>query len=284
MRTYKYWAKWSTSVDTPSGKWLLSHFGSSNESAEDAARDARLKVERVKELVLGGGRADSYEYSDRPLREEVKREIYQHDELAAVITRNSYGSLVLNTARVMFIDIDTAPEDGVGVGPGFLGRLIGKRPTAQSKAAGSYIHIDEFRRKAEAHGVGMRVYRTPNGYRCLVTDRLFDPVSEEAFALLRAFGSDELYVRLCRVQECFRARLTPKPWRIDMVAPRSHYPWAERELELEHREWERDYERRIQAYSACSFLGHCGNEAVMDDIAEIVKIHDALACTGKPLA
>jgi len=59
---------------------------------------------------------------------------------------------------------------------------------------------------------------------------------------------------------------------------------AERELELEHREWRGLRAAHPRPTSACSFLGHCGNEAVMDDIAEIVKIHDALACTGKPLA
>lgn len=31
--------------------------------------------------------------------------------------------------------------------------------------------------------------------------------------LLTDFGSDPLYIRLCRLQESFRARLTPQPWR-----------------------------------------------------------------------
>ena len=62
-------------------------------------------------------------------------------------------------------------------------------------------------------GMGLRLYRTANGYRCLVTHRTYDPASQECRELLEALGSDPLYIRLCRGQHCFRARLTPKPWR-----------------------------------------------------------------------
>ncbi len=55
-------------------------------------------------------------YLDRPMREPVLREVKKDNgELAAVVTRNSYGCLVLNTARVMFVDVDLPelkPEGG----------------------------------------------------------------------------------------------------------------------------------------------------------------------------
>ena len=44
-------------------------------------------------------------YPDRPLREQVVQQITNEaGDIAAVVTRNSYGCLVLNTARVMFMD------------------------------------------------------------------------------------------------------------------------------------------------------------------------------------
>jgi hypothetical protein len=46
-------------------------------------------------------------YPDRPFREQVTQQIKNEaGEISVVVTRNSYGCLVLNTARVMFVDID----------------------------------------------------------------------------------------------------------------------------------------------------------------------------------
>jgi hypothetical protein len=285
MKVYRYWAKGNAPLKMERRVWNIVCFGASNESVEDATQNARIKAEGIRAAILRGDEGGGYMYSDRPLREELKREIHQHGELTAVITRNNYGSLVLNTARVMFIDIDVEPEKKKTERPGLMSRLFGVKSKEEAVA---HVHrmdpMEEMRGKAEGYGLGMSVYRTPNGYRGLVTNRLFDPTSEETLALLRAFGSDELYVKMCRVQECFRARLTPKPWRIKVPNPPSRFPWVEREKEIAHREWERFYEGVIANYSACSFLGRCGDESMMEDISEIVGIHDSLACTGKPLA
>jgi hypothetical protein len=63
-------------------------------------------------------------YPNRPFREEVMQEIKNDTgETAAVVTRNSYGCLVLNTARVMFVDIDLPEPKPSG---GLFSRLFGK--------------------------------------------------------------------------------------------------------------------------------------------------------------
>jgi hypothetical protein len=59
---------------------------------------------------------------------------------------------------------------------------------------------------------------------------------------------------------------------------------VEREKEIAHREWERHYEGVIANYSACSFLGHLGDGSMTEDVAQIVQVHDSVACTGRPLA
>ncbi len=48
----------------------------------------------------------AYAYGDRPLREEIVRSVAGDGERAAVVTRNSFGCLVLNTAGVLFVDVD----------------------------------------------------------------------------------------------------------------------------------------------------------------------------------
>ena len=74
--------------------------------------------------------------------------------------------------------------------------------------------------------MGCRVYRTAGGFRLLVTSDTFDPMSTETIELLKAFGSDPLYIRLCKAQECFRRRLSAKFWRCGADRPPSRFPWA----------------------------------------------------------
>ena len=48
-------------------------------------------------------------YPNRPCREPVLEEIRNAaGELLAVVARDSYGCRVLNTARMMFVDVDLA--------------------------------------------------------------------------------------------------------------------------------------------------------------------------------
>ncbi len=284
MKVYRHWARDNTLVRAPGKEWNIVCFGSSKESFQEAAQDARTRVERLKSAILTGRRPDSYEYSDRPLREELKREIHQDGKLTAVITRNRYGALVLNTEKVMFIDIDVVPE-GHRKGPSLFFRLFGKKAKWELKLEKRWKDsMDGLRVNAERQGIGMRIYRTPNGYRCLVTSRTFEPTSDETRAIMEEFGSDRLYIKLCRVQECFRARLTPKPFRIRLWNPPSRFPWMDPHREQAYRDWEQRYEGMIVDYSACTFLEHCGDLFVKDDIGEIVGIHDAIACTGNPIA
>ena len=59
--------------------------------------------------------ASSNGYYDRPPREEIVREIAgASGQTDAMLTRNSYSALVLNTPRLMFIDIDIPPDAPLG--------------------------------------------------------------------------------------------------------------------------------------------------------------------------
>ena len=144
--------------------------------------------------------------------------------MIAVVTRNSYGSLVLNAERVMFVEIDF-PEVSTGEATKhFFARLLGrakKTPEAEreEKARAS---MEQF--MAANQGWGLRLYRTFAGLRGIVTHDLFDPKSDFALDVLKRMDSDLLYIRLCKAQECFRARLTPKPWRCGHHANTVRYP------------------------------------------------------------
>src|SRR5205814_5995494 len=63
-------------------------------------------------------------YPDRPFREQVLQQMKTSSgDVAAVVTRNSYGCLVLNTSQIMFVDVDL-PEPKVP--RGLFSRLLGK--------------------------------------------------------------------------------------------------------------------------------------------------------------
>lgn len=93
-----FWAK-GTCDDFSCWRW--SH-RSLDEARALAAQAAQKLADRFR---AGDIPKHGYGYPDRPFREPVLREIKNAaGEFAAVVTRNSYGSLVLNTARVMFVD------------------------------------------------------------------------------------------------------------------------------------------------------------------------------------
>ena len=80
-------------------------------SIAEAEALARQAVEQLMARIKAGdvpGSTHGGYYPNRPFREEqVMQEIKNEaGEISAVVTRNSHGCLVLNTARVMFVDID----------------------------------------------------------------------------------------------------------------------------------------------------------------------------------
>ena len=133
--------------------------------------------------------------------------------------------------------------------------------------------------------MGLRVYRTLLGYRVLLTSQTV-PVSEaRSIDLLQQLGSDELYVSLCRSQDCYRARLTPKAWRCGADKPKARFPFPSPEKEQQYREWEKRYETVAANFATCMLVGEFGASQVHPRVASIVKLHDKFVLNeGKPLA
>ena len=221
-------------------------------------------------------------YGNRPVREPVVDTFQFNGREVAVITRNVYGALVLNAADAMFIDIDLPPP---WAEPGAIARLFGKKAPPPDDPNNTLERVRGV--IATRPDMGLKVYRTPKGFRGLVTDRTYDPCSDEAEQLLAAFHSDSLYIALCRVQACFRARLTPKPWRIGMDTPPRTFPFTDTRNQAVYDAWIDAYDRRITGFAACEPLSDepWGNPVVDPDIAPVLTMHDELACSpGKPLA
>jgi hypothetical protein len=97
---------------------------------------------------------------------------------------------------------------------------------------------------------------------------------------LNELKSDPLYVRLCQAQECFRARLTPKPWRCDQPEPPYRFPFLTSAAEDSFRQWEQEYASATTAYTTCRLIKQLGPVAIHPDIEPILSLHDQMACSA----
>ncbi len=265
MKIPKYWAQDTMTARSPGGQWFkLELWRWSDLSADDAERAAHARAQELAARVELGETLNRYSYGERPLREEIIRGIGGGSSEQGVITRNLYGALVLNAPQAMFIDIDF-PKDKAGL-------------KEQERALAS---IQQW--SARNQGLALRVYRTYGGLRALVTNELFDPAQESSLALLRDLSADPLYIRLCREQECFRARLSPKPWRCNAGKPPSRYPFRDARLEVQYRAWERQYEAASSRYAVCQLLKQFGPAEVRPEIAPVLQAHDEACLSNRPL-
>lgn len=281
MKIPKYWAKGQTTVRDERGRELkLSCWRWSDVSQAEAAQAAEAHAQDITQRFAASQRLDRYAYADRPLREEIVEPLADTGgREAAIITRNSYGTLVLNTARIMFIDIDFEKKDKSGLLAGRL-RLLGGKPSPSPEAQ-QLGRIEDWARQHPQWSI--RVYRTYGGLRGLITNELFEPTDPASIEVLESLNSDPLYVRLCKAQECFRARLTPKPWRCRVAAPPSRYPWPTSTAEVAQRQWERNYEYAANRYTTCQLVKELGPQTMHAEIARVVAIHDQYACRGDGL-
>lgn len=261
-------------------------WGWSNESIAQAKALGMEVAGRIAERFASGDlqRARRYEYGNRPLREEVLREFRHSQELAAVITRNSYGCLVLNTARLMFVDVDLGEPT---TGGGFLGNLFGaKKSLAAHETARQTVLAVAGDWAQQNLGWGWRIYETRAGLRLMAIHRGFDsadPICETVFERLKA---DPLYRRLCHHQKCFRARLTPKPWRCGASPVPGRWPWDNDHALQSFQEWERRYLASAAKFSTCRLIAELGSQASAPEFHELIAAHDEVTgvMSALPLA
>ena len=286
MKIPKYWIRREGTVSRPDGKALrLFAWGWSETSTGDAEARAGDRFRSLEQRVSQGlDLPRGYAYGDRPVREQIIEEIAgPGGEPDALLTRNSYGSVVLNASRSMFIDVDAKPAASGGGGGGFLKSLFGGG--GASKPADP--QLDRLRDVLRQSGAGsFRLYKTAAGFRVLATDRVYTPGSSESEALMRQAGADPAFIQLCRIQDSFRARLTPKPWRVGKPTPPGDFPREDARTQQLFDQWLQEYERAAGSKATCQFVETIGGDNVHPDVAHIVQLHDdrTRATSSLPLA
>ncbi len=289
MNIPKYWEKKEVTFDIDGREAICNIWGHSDGDPEAARQMIEEKIPQVEEAIrrrwddedgkyAGGYKGDYYTVDF--IREHRLEEISQDSEEIAVITRNSYGSKIINCPEVMFVDIDTEEEDYWGPNSGCLSLFLGSSPKEPApRPEFSPAKIDALARVKgyvdSNPGTGFRIYETTLGLRLIATHQLYDPAADATMELLKALDCDELYMRLCSVQKCFRARLTPKPWRIDLTKPPVHrHLTAPGVPNPGYDSWLENYETVSKGYQACRFMEKIGLEAPEPAIKEVVRVHD----------
>ncbi len=273
MKIPKYWAKALAKVKNPAGEEFLTGIWRWSEASQaDAEQKAKEAAERISQRHASSEELSRYAYGEQPLREEIVRILGDAGSPLAVITRNSQGCLVLNAGNAMFVDIDLPPGNEPSV-LGFVSKFFGKSPKPSPEATALAVAKDYLDGKP---GWGARVYRTAGGLRLLFTHAPFDPKAGGTFEIMTALKADPLYMKLCRSQECFRARLTPKPWRIGLGRPSCRYPYPTESALSEIQNWAGEYEEECAGFATCKLVEVLGKDKPHESVAPIVLLHDKL--------
>jgi len=156
-----------------------------------------------------------------------------------------------------------------------------------------------------------RLYQTPAGFRIIATHDVVSPSDNVVAEWFKHFHADTNYVRLCQVQQCFRARITAKPWRMSEVEnkklakdiPAKDFWFGsdntdvdssieQRQEELKARkQWMADYDKYAKNYRACRYVDSMiGKEVARESgsgapshIDEFIQWHDKACQVEKNL-
>jgi hypothetical protein len=272
------WVNAKSDGRTPDGRRLpVSVWGWGNDHGS-ARKEAESRLQRLLARIgRGDPFPDRYGYGSRPLREEIL-EIFESEipgQPEAILTRNSYGAKVVNTARLLFLDIDLEPTPFL---EGILRRFRPGRDTAEERA------LTRLRGVLQSSGrTTFRVYRTASGFRVMAIDREFDPVGADAQQLMKATGTDPAFTRLCMAQRSFRARLTPKPWRCNVPLPPGEHPRLDDEARRRFASWITEYEKASTGYATCRYLETIGTGRPGGLKSRLLELHDRVTRCSEPL-
>ncbi|MGJ9529760.1 hypothetical protein [Actinotignum sp. GS-2025a] len=183
-----------------------------------------------------------------------------------------------------------APEPDPAAIPGLITETAPVRQYMIEAELIAFDRIEHFARLNAAWPIF--VYRTFKGFRVIVAVEGIAADSGEAQMILNQLGSDPLYMRLCKVYESYRARLTAKPWRVGMAAPSVRWPEYDASSALcdpvareNMQRWLTQYDDARAGHATTRFLAAFG-PAPTGRAAQVVELHARVtgAESGLPLA
>ncbi|MDD1622480.1 MAG: hypothetical protein LUQ11_13475 [Methylococcaceae bacterium] len=308
-----YWAEARKQYLQDRKQITVRRFGWSDLSQEQAEEMAESRADEALRRAISGDKVSRREpkvaYNGAegvPIREEV---IARHG--VVVITRNAYGAKCLNTPDVLFADIDFPVSGSLKFKFAFFAMMLGLAAflgwQCEFRAWGIAVAVlsmfissplVDFINRIRIKALGgaerlakkrvlrflaknptwnIRLYRTPAGLRLLATHQPFQPGDGMVQEFYRTIDADPIYVRMCLNQQCFRARLTAKPWRIGISTHMKPRPgvWPVRPERIGERAgWLAVYDARAAGFASCKFIESIGSGITHPKVAPVVALHD----------
>ena len=114
---------------------------------------------------------------------------------------------------------------------------------------------------------------------------------ESSINVFEALDADYNYMNMCRLQDCFRARVSPKPWRIGLKREDNKiYPqgvdglWpVKEEFMKERKAWIKEYDQLAINFASCKFVKAIGSSVVHAKAEAVRKIHDKYCRSDRDL-
>ncbi len=179
-----------------------------------------------------------------------------------IITRNRFGAEVLNSTDLCVVDIDHFPA---GLWEKLLSLLGGGKRSDEQRLLAELCRLHR-----EDPTLSMRLYRSAGGWRLILKGEGLAPDSPRMQELFTRLNADPAYANLCKKQQCWRARLTPKPGRLSLRPGR--YPRrcaADTPAEGEA-DWLARYAEGCEGWGVCRLVERFGEEMRHP----LIELHD----------
>ncbi len=276
MKIYQFWSQRIIPVMVNGKETAVRFRAGANESMEAAEQAVEEKIRKYQSFISA-----VENHTDMP--ERIRREEYAAticEELCRriddrnLVTRNRYGALVLNSEELLFLDVDHVPYTIKELLKKLCGMAVPEASERLRIKLEGFLHLPEFQ------GVGMRLYATSQGFRILLSLPGLETLRSPGMAdLFKKFNTDPLYADLCRKQQCFRARLTPKPARMGIKTMlKFRFPYAA-EDQAAIAAYLEEYNKKSEGFAVCRLIAQLGKRFN----SPAIEYHDQMTKCGKRL-
>ncbi|MAC98792.1 MULTISPECIES: hypothetical protein [Pseudomonas] len=252
MKYFRYWVKATQRIRVAGQPEDIQLLVGSNESKEAAHEQASVLAREIERRIESRGARDEY---DAGIKEHVARVL----DGSNVVTVCRYGAKILNTDEYTILDLDDYPKR-------FWDRFSAVRTMGKKERI--VFKFEQAVAKLPELGRDFRIYETANGIR-VIGKQYLDPADRRSYRLMRKVNVDWLYMILSGKQRCYRARLSPKPYRLGIKTIKVSSPLV---CETdEYQNWERMYAAASQDVSVVHYLKSIGKDFSRD---AVVRFHD----------
>lgn len=259
MKYFNYWVKESFQIKIDGNLKIIDILSGSNESKEAAGEEARIQALRIESRISKREQKEEYQVA-------IKEHIAEIIDESNVISVCRYGAKVLNTTQYTILDLDDYSSS-------ILDLFRGLKNLSKKE-----IIVHKFLKNIKRHpvlGSDFRIYETTKGIR-VIGKKYIEPAGRSYTALMRKICVDWIYIQMSKKQNCYRARITPKPYRMKTDTIRIKSPL---DCETsEYLDWAKNYELISQKYSVVHLIKTIGTDFSQEPA---IRLHDEVCNLNK---